>query len=246
MKSSDKHDPRSQTQICTLLVIGGLLLAGAAHGRAGQTPKVAPRDSAPYGKTYGQWAVAYWQWALGIPAANNPLLDDTGASAGVGQSGPVWFLGGTFGNSVERTLTIPPGKGIFMPVHQWIFGSCAGDCEPSHPGVACDVPTLQAAAAAAATAVQTMDVSIDGKAVAQIRNYRAVSPGGFSVTLPEGNVLEGFGLPTPAGTYAPQVADGYWLMLMPLAAGKHTIQLHVVNPTYGSDYVIIYHITVTT
>ena len=123
---------------------------------------------------------------------------------------------------------------------------CSDDsCDPSNPGVACDVPTLQGAAAAAATAVQTMDVSIDGKAVAQIRNYRAVSPGGFSVTLPEGNVLEGFGLPTPAGTYAPQVADGYWLMLTPLAAGKHTIQLHVVNPSFVLDYVIVYHITVT-
>src|SRR5207245_9988230 len=108
----------------------------------------------------------------------------------------------------------------------WIFGSCAGDCEPSHPGVACDVPTFQAAAAAAATAVQTMDVSIDGKAVAQIRNYRAVSPGGFSVTLPEGNVVEGFGLPTPRGPYATQVADGYWLMLMPLVDCRDRLQVH--------------------
>ena len=120
-----------------------------------------------------------------------------------------------------------------------------GDCDPSNPGVPCDVPTLQASAAAATTSVKEMEVSIDGKTVSQIRNYRAFSPGSFSVTLPDGNVLQLFGFSTPAGTYDPQVADGYWLMLAPLHAGQHLINVHVIpDPNYGGAYSAIYHITV--
>src|SRR5713226_3959718 len=89
-----------------------------------------------------------------------------------------------------------------------------------NPGVACEVPTLKSSAAAAATRVQAMQVTIDGQSVSQLTQYRAQSPGAFSVTLPDGNVLQGFGLPDPAGTCAPQVVDGYWLLLGPLASGR--------------------------
>src|SRR5207302_9915007 len=140
-----------------------LLLALATVASSAANPRVVPVNSTAYGRSYGQWAIAYWQWALGIPAAYSPLLDDTGEFASVGQSGPVWFLGGSFGDSKERSLSIPAGKAIFMPVHQWIFGSCAGDCDPSNPGVACDVPTLRASAAAAAQAATVLEVSIDGR-----------------------------------------------------------------------------------
>jgi len=167
------------------------------------------------------------------------LLDTTGEFAGVGQSGPVWFLAGTFGDSVSRSLTIPAGKAIFFPVNNWIFGAVANDCEPSVPGVTCDVPTLRAAAAAATTAATVLEVSIDGQAVSNLRDYRALSPDGFNVTLPEGNLL---GL--PAGTYGPHVADGYWLLLTPLSVGQHTIVVHAVNPTFGIDYTVTYHITI--
>ena len=231
--------PSKLRRVAATLLLAVTTLAGT-NVHAG----VLPINSQPNERSYGQWAVAWWQWALSIPAATNPLLDTTGEFAGVAQSGPVWFLGGSFGGSAERTLTIPAGRAIFMPVHQWIFGASVGDCDPSNPGVACDVPTLRAAAAAATTAVQVLEVSIDGHSVGQLRNYRALSPDSFSVTLPVGNVLELFGLPTPAGTYAPQVADGYWLMLTPLSVGKHTIRVHAVNPDYGTDYTVIYHITV--
>src|SRR5437016_5139326 len=80
---------------------------------------VLPVSSKPYGKTYGEWVVSYWQWAMSIPIASNPWTSDpTGAFAANGQSGPVWFLGGTLGDSVTRYLTIPASKAVFLPVHQ--------------------------------------------------------------------------------------------------------------------------------
>jgi len=225
-----------------LVVLSALAMLGASSVRA-QLP--LPIGSQPFGKTYGEWTVAYWQWALGIPYAQNPWANDpTGAFAGVGQRGPVWFLGGTLGSSAERTLTIPLGKYIFMPINQWIFGATVFDCDPSNPGVVCDVPALQAAAATNTTASTTLEVAIDGRQLANVRQFRAASPGAFSVTLPVGNVPEvGFGAPTPAGTYFPHVSDGYWLMLSPPFPGQHTITVHVVNP-FAGEYLITYNITV--
>lgn len=227
-----------------MLVLTTVAPIWAGQGNLGNAGVLPPQSHA-FGKSSGEWTVAWWQWALSIPAANNPLLDTTGAFASVGQMGPVWFLAGTFGNSAERSLVIPAGKGIFMPVHPWIFGSCAGDCNPSNPGVQCHVPTLRTAAATAATSATTLEVSIDGVPVNEVGRYRALSPDSFSVTLPDANVLQLFGLPTPAGEYAPQVSDGYWLMLKPLDVGNHTIRVHVVNSAFGVDSVVTSHITVT-
>src|SRR5262249_40889155 len=195
-----------------LMVLSAVTLLGASNVHA-QVP--LPAGSLPFGMSYGQWTVAYWQWALGIPFAQNPWANDpTGVFAGVNQTGPVWFLGGTLGGSAERTLSIPLGKYIFMPINQWIFGAAVFDCDPSNPGVVCDVPALQAAAATNTLASTTLEVTIDGSQVQDVRRFRATSPGAFNVTLPEGNVPEvGFGAPTPAGTYGPHVSDGYWLML---------------------------------
>ena len=234
--ATTSHNRRRFASILTVCLLGVSTLAMFADGG----PEILPIRSHPYGQTYGEWSVLWWQWALGIPAANNPVTDTTGEFAGVGQSGPVWFLAGAFGSSVvERTFAMPAGKAIFMPVHNWIFGAIAGDCNPSNPGVPCDIPTLRAAAAAATETAQTLDVLIDGQTVANVRNYRAISPGGFNVTLPADAVL---GLPT--GTFGPHVADGYWLMLPPLEVGTHTIWLHVVNPPFALDYAVTYHITV--
>jgi hypothetical protein len=106
------------------------------------------------------------------------------------------------------------------------------------------VPTLRASANAAVAGTQLVEVSIDGLSLSQLGSYRAKSPDAFSVTLPAGNVPEFLGLPTPAGTYTPQVADGYWLMLTPLPPGNHTISVHVVNPSQGLDYIVKYNLHV--
>ena len=64
----------------------------------------------------------------------------------------------------------------------------------------------------------------------------------FSVTLPEGNVVD-----VPSGTYAPLVSDGYWLMLAPLAAGAHTIHFKssiTGGPFAGTTTEVTYHLTI--
>jgi hypothetical protein len=129
-----------------------------------------------------------------------------------------------------------------MPVYNWIFGAGAFDCDPSVPGVPCDVAALRAAAASNTEKAEILEVFIDGARVNNIRQYRAASPAPFDITYPENSVT---GL--PAGTCYPQISDGYWLMLNPLPPGEHTIELRVYAPdtTGGTiDFQITHHITV--
>src|SRR5690349_1562093 len=70
-----------------------------------------------YGASYGEWSARWWEWALSIPAAQNPVLEQNGANCGIGQVGNVWFLAGSFsGNPVTRACTLPAGKPIFFPL----------------------------------------------------------------------------------------------------------------------------------
>jgi hypothetical protein len=44
--------------------------------------------------TSSDLGASWWQWALSIPTAQNPLLDTTGANCAQKQDGPIWFLAG--------------------------------------------------------------------------------------------------------------------------------------------------------
>lgn len=231
------------TLLAAMLAAGGFNAAWASdhRGNAGN-PGILPPQSNPHGKSYGEWAVEWWQWALSIPADSNPLTDETGEFAGVGQDGPVWFVAGTFGNSVERSYTVPAGKALFVPIFVWIFGAGVFDCEPSIPGVPCVVSDLEMLATANTEAADVLEVFIDGVAVNDVRRYQASSPGPFAVCYPENSVV---GL--PADCYFPMVTDGYWLMLKPLAPGTHELRMyaHYAGLTYDPfEFDVIHHIEV--
>ncbi|MFG0314202.1 MAG: hypothetical protein ACF8LL_08460 [Phycisphaerales bacterium] len=222
-----------------------LTLALGAYAMSGGNPNpgINPPHSHAHGKTYGEWASSWWQWALGIPADRSPLLDDSGQFCGEGQDGPVWFLPTNFGWDAEKYATVPEGKAIFMPIFQVVFGEAVYDCGASNPSVPCDVPTLRDTAAANIMPAEVLLVTIDGVVVEEPFAYRAFSPEPFSIYLPEGNVV---GL--PEGDYSPNVADGFWLMLAPLAPGEHEISTYVYapdTPYFGTiEYTVITHLTV--
>jgi hypothetical protein len=212
---------RFARRVVVMMVIGmELMIAGTrfvAQADDDATSKVIPRDANVYGNSYGEWSARWWQWALAIPAATNPVLDTTGAHCAEGQSGPVWFLASSFfGGTFERACTVPAGKALFFPIVQAAFGAGVFDCEPTVSGVPCNLANLRMAAAASMDAV-TLTASLDGGRLRDLQNHRVQSPV-FTLTYPADNVVE-----VSAGTYAPQVADGYWLMLAPLRHGAHTL-----------------------
>jgi hypothetical protein len=240
-----KYQRLWRSVVAVMVVVVGLMVAAmipvAQADSRNPNSQVLPLDSSPYGNTYGEWSARWWQWAFSIPAATNPVLDETGANCAEGQSGPVWFLAGSFfGGTFERACTVPPDKALFFPIVNAAFGAAVFDCEPTQPGVPCNITVLRAAAAASMDPV-TIEASIDGVPVRHLRDYRVQSPV-FSVTLPEGNVVD-----VPSGTYAPMVSDGYWLMLTPLSAGAHTIHFQnkiTGGPFAGTATAVTYHLTI--
>jgi len=195
-------------------------------------PRVLPPNSAPLGRTYGEWSALWVQWAWGTTTADNPVLDTTGANCAVGQSERVWFLAGTAGpDPVQRSCSVPAGRALFFPVAN---GFCAGDGFPD--GFAGE----RRCATEFASQLSNFSAEVDGVPIKGLgaslsaSNYRALSPE-FALILGDDNV---FG--APAGTYAPGAADGVYLMLAPLSRGEHVIHLHadftgtsaVVDVTY--------------
>jgi hypothetical protein len=184
-----------------------------------RNPGVLPPHSHAFGKTYGEWSAAWWQWALSIPANQHPLSDTADCSAG--QSGKVFFLGGTFTavpgsgpneivGSAERDCTIPTGKAIFFPI---LNGECS-----TIEGNGTTEAELRDCAEFLADHVQDMVVTIDGVPLQNLDRYRVQSPLFEFGPLPNPNL---FGL-TPGAT-SPAVADGFYLLLAPLSVGHHTI-----------------------
>jgi hypothetical protein len=192
--------------------------------------------SMPYGLSYGQWAVRWWTWLVGIPSNINPATDATGANCAQGQNGPVWFLAGSTTGKAERSCTIPADKAIFFPI---IGSECSyaeypklkteselGNCAKSQNGQ-----------------VTLIEAKVDGVSLQSSQMPRMQSQL-FSVKFPSDNI---FGA---AAGDSQSVADGYYVFLRPLPVGKHEISFKAVSvqfTTTGTQNIsqnLIYHITI--
>jgi len=227
------------------LVTAILALSAASSAWAGN-PGVLPPQSHPYGKSYGEWSAEHWKWTYSLPADAHPLTDT--ADVSTGQSGPVWFLGGTWapttdlnGNLIgiaDRHVTIPTGKALFFPII---------DAEQSLAEGGVDEADCRAVAKFLADNAVGLSCTIDGKPLTNLEAYRADSPFFDFGPMPDNNLL---GL--PEGTSSSAVSDGYFVMLAPLSAGTHTIHFTsafvFTAAEDGFDFSftldITYHITV--
>lgn len=209
-------------------IVLGFLISATAFA------DVVPRNLNKYGNNYGEWSARWWQWALSVPAAVNPVADTTGANCHRGQTGPVWFLAGTFGTTETRSCTVPAGKALFFPILNAISGQGVGDCTgPSD----CNPIALRKGAAVAENNPVTLEAHIDGVAVANPKTFRVTSPV-FEFFAPAAAV---FGI--PEGLHGPDVADGYWLLLDPLPKGTHTIHIKGTNSDSSFTTEVTYTLT---
>ena len=221
---------------CSLVAVFAILV-----GVVGQTasPLAATAGAASpvvevqgFGATYGEWSARWWQWALSIPAAVNPILDTTGANCAQGQVDDVWFLGGTFGGTVTRSCTVPPGKPIFFPLINNIA------FKPFGYETLLDLRSL---AASFVDTVTVLQATIDGKAVQDLFKFR-VRSSSFTVIAPPGGLLPPGWTNVPGNT-DPLVSDGYWLLLSPLPAGQHVIHFHA-ETSGGFVLDVTYNLTI--
>ncbi len=157
-----------------------------------------------------EWLARHWQWTLSLPASSNPGLDVSGRSCASGHSGPVFFIPRNFAPCI-----VPAGKSIVIP-----FAGTECSTSESAPYTGTTEDELRDCAEHETERYTNIRVTIDGDEVPNIESYRVSSPL-FAVSLPEGNVLG-----APAGlTWV--VADGYQVVLKPLAPGEHEIIVHL-------------------
>jgi hypothetical protein len=204
----------------------GILLTQTASNFAADgiiPPGVYQPNSAPYGKTYNDWSAEHWKWVYSLPVDHHPLFDT--ADISTGQSGPVWFLGGTFttiesepgmviGNAT-RSGTIPLGKALFFPI---IDSECA-----TIEGNGTTYKELRNCSKDSVNHTTFVACEIDGEPVKNLDHFRVPSHLFTFGPLPQNNVLQAFGVDAPAGATSSSVSDGYFVMVAPLPAGNHTI-----------------------
>ena len=231
-----KNGTKCYLVVALLTMLLGLI--GQTTGPLALTASAANAPASPqnlvvgvqtFGATYGAWSARWWQWLLSIPSAVNPNLDPTGANCDRGQKDnedDVWFLAGTFGGDVTRTCTIPAGKPIFFPlINSVAFKPTGGET----------LLDLRRMNAAFINTVSVLTCTIDGVALKDLFNFRFRSPS-FSVNPPLGALLQ------PSAT-DPMVSDGYWLLLSPLPAGGHLIEIHA-ETTGGFSLEVTYNLTI--
>ena len=254
LKSLRHITAKSLSLLALSLVLAGSPSANAGEGNAGN-PRILPPHSRAFGLSYAEWSAKWWQWASGIPFAQNPLFDTTGEFADQEQSGHVWFLAGAFGGTVERTATVPVGKALFFPIFNalwWAPDDLPFAREvaetylgktPAEIALLSDVELIGLLSDFNVGPDPVLSVEIDGVAVANLAAYHKISPG-FRIV--DRDLIDDLGLALDVNNTA--VSAGYWIMLAPLRPGKHTIHFHaelVDHPTQGDFGLdVTYHLTV--
>ena len=115
-----------------VITLGVTLLSAAAlhagNGNGNPNPGIVPPQAIYKGKTAGEWTVAWWQWVLGTPF-NVQMTDGTGEFAYVNNNGAdgVFFLAKTWAGTQERTIEIPAGTPLYVPLMGWGLWEAPGD-----------------------------------------------------------------------------------------------------------------------
>src|SRR5262245_15602127 len=113
------------------LLLGAGLLAtvvlSSSTSSATGTARVLDPGRAHLGRSHGELAGDWWDWADQFPLATNPITENGNVDCSRGQRGFIWFLAGTFGgaagepNPADRSCRIPLGRFLFIPLANSVF-----------------------------------------------------------------------------------------------------------------------------
>ncbi|HEX2912046.1 MAG TPA: hypothetical protein VH186_14655 [Chloroflexia bacterium] len=199
--------------LATLMLLSQVISVGAYDPNS----NIVPPDQTAYGKTYYQWAEAWYQWLFPLWGQKGVNLFGGSECVSLNQNQEVFFLTGTSGgNHVERHCSIPAGRPLFFPVLNTAYfeDPAVYDHSMKPPYVpATWVKLLYQALAPDNTSLQAW---IDDVPVANLRDYLVVTDPQkpFPVNIPA------FGIKNWEG-----VQGGFYLLVNPLSPGKHTIRI---------------------
>ena len=205
--------------------LGAVLLA-IGVGAAAEAPPTAAigADEIVADRSQSEWSEAYLQWIAAFARDNSPVSDTTGTLCAAKQEGEVWFLAMSDGTApAVRTCAVPAGKILFVPIAVTMERS--GNKEPDCGSMA------RIAADTLSHHVSRLSMTIDGLAVDNLASYRVATGDCFALGLRQ----------VPRSAARAAVADGYFVMLKPLAPGPHAIAVGarfdstVLSTTYHLD-----------
>lgn len=190
-------------------------LGGASWGA--EASLIAPAEPVA-GASQLEWSQRWWQWAFSFERARSPVADQTGQFCASRQSGPVWFLAGTYGtHRTERTCHVPAGKVLFFPLINYVTfqGSPRRTCQ-----------ALIRDAAELTDDPSALVLEIDGRRMEGLQLHRLAGQDCFSLVPGE---------PADAAT------NGYYVALKPLARGTHSLNFGGILPTLAQavSYTIV-------
>ncbi|WP_064747525.1 hypothetical protein [Lysobacter antibioticus] len=205
----------------------GVVLAACTASTAIAAPAAPQPVPAPLGSVAevdgvaaAEWTARWWRWVYAFPAGREPYRDRSGAQCAQGQDadGPVWFLAGTDGRfDVKRRCRVPAGRHLLVPAINMYFHA------PLRGENAMSCARVKAEAALNNQALVSAVVLLDGRPLA--RPVRLVSRCFDTFAASRDSLRE-------RGGRVRAAADGYWLLLPPLAPGRHRL---VVGANYGND-----------
>lgn len=165
----------------------------------GECLHVFPIYSKPFGLSFSDWTVRWWQWITSIPKSKNPTNDDNGKFVMASQeNNNVIFLCQTiedFGGVSTRKSILKNKRFFFMPIINWI--SIQGVDGQS------DRELLEIAKAKM-DVIDRLDLVINDTKITELRSNRVRSEF-FEIDLPSDNIFE-----MPEGKRR-CMSDGYWV-----------------------------------
>ena len=196
--------------------------AAAPQAVATSGATVIPPVSVPYGRTYEEWSVIWWQWYLAL------TIDDVG-SCPVKRLGPVVMLPSTYR---QCSFTVPANTALFVNVGNVHCSDL--EIGPMHGGT----PSERVNCAASyvpenSTPQGGLSMEVDDVPVPNLTSYRVVSPDFPFVVSPENIFNIGCGSYPCSGNAA---GAGYYVMLAPLPAGVHNIRLFAPSFDVSSSF----------
>jgi hypothetical protein len=173
-----------------------------------QTGIAVPPGEPIAGVSQADWSKNWWQWAASFDNSDSPVADRVGKNCHLKQSGPVWFLAGTYGTQrTIRTCSIPRDKYLFFPLINYVVmpdrGTTCATCCPSYTETAksiTDQPSY-------------LILDVDGKRIEGLAKYRQSTSECFDMGA----------LAQPKYRIFPSAGNGYYVMLRPLSPGKHVL-----------------------
>jgi hypothetical protein len=149
------------TVVTTLLASSLFIIPFSSSINAASSPSLYPSN------INKALSVKWWQWLGSIPEDKNPITDN---SCDIKQSGPFFYLVGTFGGSAERKCNVPKEKSIFFPIINVIVTLDRND--PAFDTIA----EVKKSARDFINPAKNLQASVDGMQIKNIASLRTQSP----------------------------------------------------------------------